>query len=259
NGTSGQYAALSYCWGKAQTFTTTAETYVARCRGFNLTELPQTIRDAVIVTREMGLRFLWVDAICIIQGDSADWVAESSKMAQVYGNAAITICATGSPNTVSGLFGPRWTAKRDAIVVCSACSSGGKTGTMFISARLGSVDDALDGAVLNTRAWCLQERILSRRIIHFAEDQLYWECQQCLSAEEGLVVASGSPLKHSLRTSGSDTWPTIARNWHIIVDAYSRRHLSHLSDKLPAVSGLGRIVHQRANTEYLAGLWREDL
>ncbi|KAH7085965.1 heterokaryon incompatibility protein-domain-containing protein [Paraphoma chrysanthemicola] len=259
SGALGQYAALSYCWGKAQTFTTTAETFAQRCRGFTLEMLPQTIRDAVVVTRQLCLRYLWVDAICIIQGDLADWVEESSKMAQVYGNAAITISATCSPDTITGLFRKRWSTDRGAVTLKSMCSSSDKTGTMFISAKLGSVSDALDGAVLNTRAWCLQERVLSRRIIHFAQDQMYWECQEQLYAEDGLVVPSSSGLKQSLRSASSDPWQTVVRNWHIIVDAYSRRNLSHLSDKLPAISGLARIIHDQKKAEYLAGFWREDL
>ncbi|ORY13965.1 heterokaryon incompatibility protein-domain-containing protein, partial [Clohesyomyces aquaticus] len=259
NGQKGHYAALSYCWGASQTFTTTAETFASRCSGFSLADLPQTIRDAVITTREMGLRYLWVDAICIIQGDASDWASESTKMAQVYGNAEITICATSSPDTISGLFRPRWSANKNAIAVQSRCSAGGQTGTMVLSTRLGSVDDVMDDAVLNTRAWCLQERILSHRIIHFAQDQLYWECQQHLQAEEGLNIPSPNSLKKSLRTRDPEPWSTMLRHWHATLVDYTRRNLSHLSDKLPAVSGLARMVYEQSQVDYVAGLWREDL
>jgi hypothetical protein len=88
------YAALSYCWGTSTPFTTRINSYKDRLQGFTLDELPKTVRDAVVITRMLGLQFLWVDALCIIQGDSIDWQRESSKMDNIYGNASITIAAT---------------------------------------------------------------------------------------------------------------------------------------------------------------------
>jgi hypothetical protein len=83
-----RYLALSYCWGVITEtgkshFLTTAVNLMERRRGFSMDQLPQTIRDAIDITRRLGIRYLWVDALCILQGDDleahADWQRESSK------------------------------------------------------------------------------------------------------------------------------------------------------------------------------------
>lgn len=168
-GRDGTYAALTYCWGIPRAFMTRRETYRERLAGFEVEDLPPTIRDALIVTRELEIPFLWIDAICIIQDDAADWLTESAKMAQVYGNAAVTISATAAQDTSVGCFVPKYAAQTP-IPLRSRCSSSHQQRTMYVSADTTSRKCAIDKSVLNARAWCLQERVLSRRIIHFAKD-----------------------------------------------------------------------------------------
>jgi len=106
-GQRGQYAALSYVWGNGTTFSSTKATLATRMEGFKLRELPKTVRDAVKIARHMGLQYLWVDALCIIQGDLYDWNYESAHMAEVYGRAAFTISADLARTTDSGILQPR--------------------------------------------------------------------------------------------------------------------------------------------------------
>jgi hypothetical protein len=105
------YLALSYCWGRSNAFATTSATLKSRKEGFRLSDLPLTLQDAVSVTREMGYRYLWVDALCILQGSDPaaqeDWKRESASMDNVYHNAVFTISATGSSDCDGGLFHPR--------------------------------------------------------------------------------------------------------------------------------------------------------
>ena len=104
----GRYAALSYVWGLHQPFTTTPATLSERLTGFPPEELPRTIRDAVQVTRDLGYRYLWVDALCILQGRTpeavADWQRESATMEAVYSNAVFTIVAAGAQHCDAGIF-----------------------------------------------------------------------------------------------------------------------------------------------------------
>jgi hypothetical protein len=262
-GTKGKYVALSYCWGKSQAFTTTRETYEARTEGFSIASLPKTIRDALLATWQIGLSFIWIDAICIIQGDSGDWERESSKMAEVYGNAEITISAATSPDANSGCLERSWSANKSPVAIKSRCSGTAGTGTMFLSPKVGSINDALYRSILNSRGWCLQERILSRRVIHFTKEQLYWECQRSTITEDGMSIEDTNELKRCLSSSRSEEsnalWSRSMRSWHRIVSEYCLRDLSHLSDKLPAISGLAKIIHQRTGARYLAGLWLQDL
>ena len=67
------YVALSHIWGKSITFLTTRDTFAAKKRGFNLHETPPTFRDAILVTRALGIRYLWINSLCIIQGGQLDW------------------------------------------------------------------------------------------------------------------------------------------------------------------------------------------
>ena len=101
----GLYAALSYCWGGHQPFQTTRETSTSNFQGFTLVGLPKTLQDAILLTRKLGLQFLWVDSLCIVQDDSDDKAKELSKMAEYYTKAHITICAADEKCT-TGFLAP---------------------------------------------------------------------------------------------------------------------------------------------------------
>jgi len=103
-GTRGNYTALSYCWGTQQTIVLSQELLDAGPVVYDLGKLPKTIQEAVIVTRRLGLSYLWVDSLCIVQiGDNGrDFQEQSSVMHKVYGNALLTIAATASYNVRAG-------------------------------------------------------------------------------------------------------------------------------------------------------------
>jgi hypothetical protein len=103
-GQHGQYIALSHCWGSSQNFITTRSTISAMKRGFKLDEAPATFRDAILVTRALRQRYLWIDSLCIIQGDASDWAQESSKMANVYSNSYFTIAALNAYDDTKGFL-----------------------------------------------------------------------------------------------------------------------------------------------------------
>src|SRR5579859_4869443 len=65
-GAKGKWIALSYCWGQSNNYVTTTRTLEDHLRQIPFGSLPRTIRDAIRVTRSLGIRYLWVDALCII-------------------------------------------------------------------------------------------------------------------------------------------------------------------------------------------------
>lgn len=93
NGEYGPYIALSYCWGSTNPAVTTRHNLKERVKEIPFSDLPRTVHDAITVTRRLGIRFLWVDVLCIAQDsiNGEDWVHESSRMADIYGNAYLTI------------------------------------------------------------------------------------------------------------------------------------------------------------------------
>jgi hypothetical protein len=91
-----KYAALSHCWGNLtsdpkEDFWTTKENKDERGKEFPIAKLPRTFRDAIKVTRGVGVKYLWIDLLCIIQGKEGDWKEESKRMEDVYTSVRSTI------------------------------------------------------------------------------------------------------------------------------------------------------------------------
>lgn len=101
------YMTLSHCWGPAQLITTTENTIKQRVAGILLEELPQTFKDAVSLTRNLGIQYLWIDSLCIKQLDKQDWETEARKMGSVYANSYLNIAATSSAEGRGGIFKER--------------------------------------------------------------------------------------------------------------------------------------------------------
>lgn len=106
HGKVGAYVALSYCWGASQDFVTTCENVDVMRQGICLSTVPQTIRDAIHLTRKIRVQYLWVDALCIIQRESdlRDWKGEACKMGSYYENAIFTIAAVKATSAREGFL-----------------------------------------------------------------------------------------------------------------------------------------------------------
>jgi len=107
NGERAPYLALSYCWGHSGNFRTTKESLLGNMREIPLNVLPATLRDAIIATRQLDFRYIWIDAICIVQDDEEDWNREAAKMQAIYASATITLSGLDSDDTTKGLFRTR--------------------------------------------------------------------------------------------------------------------------------------------------------
>lgn len=165
------YAALSYVWGEDQLHKTTLQNIESYISCIDLQCIPRTIVDAVTVAHELGVRYLWVDAFCIIQDSSEDKAREISRMRTIVSNAYITIVAA-SANHVSEGFLHRRKPKPlvDLPFVCPDRS----LGTMTIS--LPNLEPLTAAWPPDTRAWCLEERLLSQRLLLFSGHTPEYEC-----------------------------------------------------------------------------------
>jgi hypothetical protein len=166
----GKYLALSHRWGaptqhrKFCTLTSNIEDYK---KGIAIDEMPKTFQDAIAITRSLGVPYLWIDSLCIIQ-DNEDWDHESRLMERVFSSAYATIAATCSSGTEDGFMKPR--PDRQCVRI------GRENSAYYVCEAIDNFHDDVDQAALNKRGWVLQERALSRRTIHFTERQCYWEC-----------------------------------------------------------------------------------
>jgi hypothetical protein len=251
-GDRGLYVALSYCWGNANQLKTTSSTLQSHLtEGFDILELPKTIQDAVQVTRELGIPYLWVDALCILQGadDAArsDWIHQSTLMQSVYANSTLTIMAAASYSSEDGIFIPR---SSDIAIRARDRTQGRATVT-----RKEHRDFGKEPA--NERAWILQERLLSNRVLIYCHDFMIWQCNRATRMDE---TRSKNPppgdkglFLYRLPLSPSQI------DWPMICESYSSRKLSHVLDKLPALSGIVREYHSRNPDQYLAGIWLSQL
>ncbi|KAH6669001.1 heterokaryon incompatibility protein-domain-containing protein [Halenospora varia] len=248
SGWKGQYAALSHCWGSASgILCTTRDTFAQYQNSIIQEQLPRSFQDAVEITRKLELDYLWIDSLCIIQGDEEDWEAESSKMADVFGNSHITIAATAARNSKEGFLFNRDPA-RDVSELLSK-----KEHTYH--ARVPSMELAsLQSSPLYKRGWVLQEMVLSKRVVHFARDQLFWNCRSSMKSEDGFLNQS-----YGFTFFDLDSKESSRRSWWSWIEDYSNRKLTKPSDKCAALAGLTTAFHEATKMTAKAGLWEEDI
>jgi hypothetical protein len=179
------YATLSHCWGNLPLLQTRGEILEEFMSGICLSRLPKTFLDAVSITERLGLRYLWIDSLCIVQDSSEDWTHEADLMSRVYRYCFINIAATGSANSTGGCFwgrDPRTLLPTQLFVQWSGCRAGVNKRYLVIS-ESDVWAQKLTHEPLNQRGWVLQERILSPRVLHFGRSQLFWECRHLVACE----------------------------------------------------------------------------
>ena len=273
------YAALSHCWGSnTGAMTRLMQSSLAEMtKGFSMDILAENFKDAVTITRKLHLQYLWIDALCIVQDMPDDWAVESAKMEQYYRGAEVTICAVAAGDSQDGILRPRPQAHGQPSIKTDA-------GTLHLRPLLQdsvTITDAITMSDLrkpvhqqpwNQRAWTLQERLFSRRVLYFTEEQMIWQCRSRFFAEDGQFTWLGKPggtqmVKRDLvdlldlrpRFVGKERKPaslTIrSTKWYDLVQKYTRRQLTFAKDKLPALSGLARQIHTLTKARYVAGLW----
>ncbi|KAG4443091.1 hypothetical protein IFR05_001417 [Cadophora sp. M221] len=269
------YAALSYCWGTAGQLMTTRGTYQSHMAGIDPQILPATVRDAVEVTRKLGIKYIWIDSICIIQDDASDKAIEIMQMELVYSQATVTIMASRAKSVHEGFLQerlPTTSGFRDNQFQLPYRCLNGDLDTVTL---VPSLDDDFTEP-LNTRGWAMQERFLSARIIEYGTFQTRWTCQDkravmpsdgfragLLNTEqqteglsrETLGALRGEPFIPSVASGVFDLYDV----WFNVVAVYCERALTSESDRLPAISGLASRFAGLLNDEYCAGLWRSRL
>lgn len=246
-GLSGQYMALSYCWGMDQAVKLTTKLVDLPSVVFALNTLPPTLKDAVLICRQLGIRYLWIDALCIVQDslNNDDWIREAGRMDSTYGNSFLTIAASAAHDTNSGILNVPQLSSLD---ICALpCVDQSKSPmTLWAQYCPYDVDDLQP---LAQRAWAFQEYMLSPRVLSYHKDQLAWECNSSKLYSSGPISTLSQRLARSSRT------------WQDIVQKYTGRKLTFLSDRLDALAGYAKMMQSKSRDEdrYLAGLWFRGL
>ncbi|PSN72120.1 HET-domain-containing protein [Corynespora cassiicola Philippines] len=258
-----KFAALSYVWGLNQTFTLLKTTRTELMASFGLHQLPKTIQDAIIVTRCIGLRYIWVDAICIFQDSPADKTIELPKMRHIYKNAAVSIIAAISSTATEG-FLHHITSDSYLIEPVEA--------TILEDQSLGSELTLVVSYPsyyqrwrdpIHTRAWTFQELLLSDRAIVFSYrgvDVLNRNSNPEPSSIEAGREAQLPSLPFSGRFFSLKQSPeNIRKAWLTARGEYTRRNLTYAGDKLVAIAAVAEEIGKSYGGRYLAGMWEKDL
>ncbi|KAI1749284.1 heterokaryon incompatibility protein-domain-containing protein [Xylaria castorea] len=168
------YLTLSHCWGDAKFLRLLRENHDEFLDRIPEDKVPATFRDAAIVTRRLGFRYLWIDALCIIQDSEADWVAESAKMGDVYRCAVFTIAALWGSDSRSGLFTRCHPLSWEDCVVHIDSRKVRIRGHDRVRVPVGP---------LLRRGWVFQERALCPRTLFYSKGTVFWECVHCDAGE----------------------------------------------------------------------------
>ncbi|KAL8382933.1 hypothetical protein RB595_006619 [Gaeumannomyces hyphopodioides] len=235
-----RYIALSYMWGKDQKVKlSTANADAMATPGYLDTPDGRpslTIVHAIQVSKHLGCRYLWVDALNIKQDDEASIVFNTGMMDHVYADAWVTIAAVAGTDADAGLPGVAPEVRRGRRQVRAQVADGVVLGNM-----LEWDGEALNGTRWNTRGWTYQERLLSPRMLIFAEDQIYYKCQggcnwreEMHMDEDGSAVLAPFDSRHQLDVEEADVFEVYAA----AVAEYTKRAFSSLSDRLRGFQGV---------------------
>lgn len=250
-----EYIALSYAWGGAEKFTTSIENVRDLRSEGGLSKvmyrLPRAIQDAIKLTKNLEKRYLWVDALCIVQDSDDSWNLNAQIMDRVYGNAFLTICAADDPDASAGLVGLNPSKRRFSQYIEEY-----KAGVNLMVSHLS--ETYIRRSNWNTRAWTFQERLLSRRCLLFTRGRVYFQCRATAMSEDIIAEHGGAgwsvELVHAPLQMLADLHTRALRIYTRCVEMYTQRFLSRSGDILAAFSGITNMLGPHLDAEFIFGL-----
>lgn len=279
----GPYMTLSHRWGTTKYTKLTSKTLEDFKNRIDATSLPRCFQDAIEGTRYLGIKYLWIDSLCIQQDeDKQDWNLESRLMGKVYSHSFLNVSATLAEDDSRGLhaqqdlhpFGPtrfdlHVRAKRRFFKVGAPSERFYRAG---VSLRKNWIvdndmwDEDVEDAPLQSRGWVFQERFLASRVLHFTPRQMAWECLELSALETfpiklpaGMMSADkGDIFNQAMSRITTDQTNDISflQVWQGIVQQYTQTEFTFSRDKLVAFSGAAKEIESARNDTYLAGMWK---
>jgi hypothetical protein len=261
---------LSHRWGATKFIKLTTDNLHSFKLGIPLKHLPKTFQDAVAVAKWFGVRYLWIDSLCIIQDSIADWSVEAGLMSEVYQYAFCNIAATGALDSSEGLFFNRdfnlvQRSNLEIDLGTDPWRGSGKSRRMEIL-NPDLWKESIQQAELNKRGWVVQERLLAKRVLHFGKMQLFWECREqraCETYPNGLhyVITTDVDFRSAMLASVTGPVKGLGKEgiWWSIVRIYSQGQLTRLLDKEMACSGLVKSLETTFKDSCIVGLWKKGM
>ncbi|KAI1149557.1 heterokaryon incompatibility protein-domain-containing protein [Nemania diffusa] len=259
-GRKGQYMTLSHKWGDDEEFRLTRFNMDFMKDTIPWDAVPKTYQEAIQVTRRLGIKYIWIDSLCIVQDDTEDWRKEAGAMKLVYGNSYLNIAAVRAIDSYGSLFvSSNLDAQYPAQQVPQAPGIQIRPQPHKTHWHFGSNYYSVGETPLLQRGWVLQERILSPRVVYFDTDELKWECQAGCDCQCGSMTVISNFKFDFHRSFGRDDQP-LPYQWMRISERYSTLKFTYNSDRLVALAGIAELgVQSGRGGRYLAGLWEHNL
>lgn len=236
----------------------------------------KTFADAILVTRCLGFRYIWIDAICINQTGSDEKINEIARMHHIYSQAKVNLSATSAGNGSEGMIFDRDLSKAAPLILRASLPEASETFSHNMIVYPNRWFREIARGVVNTRGWVYQERFLASRVIHFCRDQITWECRDLQASEfhpghHPFILPNGRYTKMShYAILGRDGTPQLKtadlkkldEAWHRLCEQYSSTELTYPTDKLLAISAVARsicTVSSLSPGDYIGGLWKAHL
>lgn len=247
----GVYNALSYRWG-GLTFLKTKKANLAKfSKQIDWETLPPMFQDAITVSRNLRVLYLWIDSLCIVQDDKEEWAEQAPKMGAIYTNAYVTITCASASDPSARILGPRpseWQSKTFGITDDSGVPILLRVRQKATSMATADRDTNPDH--LANRAWIWQERLLSTRSLVFTNAAMKFECRTASLWEDQLHPG------HSF-SSFIDKDPRV--HWTKLIEDFTSRNITFSTDRIFAIQAVMNTVQEKYKLTPLCGLWRETL
>ncbi|KIN07040.1 hypothetical protein OIDMADRAFT_150311 [Oidiodendron maius Zn] len=248
------YIALSYCWGplSPNTYLTNSRTLNARKAGIEFSDLPRLFQDVIQTARALEIEYVWIDRLCIIQGDNKDFKLQAHKMDGIYGNATLTIAAASAINENDPILSPR---DKEFKSYDMSVDSGGigsvKLRCRRLSPALRTEDSGGDYGRMSTRAWIWQERLLAARTVFFTPTALKFECHVHSIWEGFNKDRAGHSWSSQIDNMTHDSWTRL-------VEEFTSRNITRPSDRLVAMNAVMMRVSESTGWSPFWGLWTDS-
>jgi hypothetical protein len=284
-----RYATLSYCWGPSsearQQLKLTCENREQFLKDIPVERMSPVLHDTIRVCRALKIQYIWIDALCILQGDKTDWEEQSSQMDKIFQHSYVTICAASSSSCMEGfLQRPRDSCRPSIQIpyvdetsneVCGAYSlrltskrenwPASKIHPLVYS-MLSAQERDLELSAWAYRGWVFQERFVSSMQIIFGATMLHIERAGIVISENGQTIRRDPLSSRRLSSSGLPTFESISiggrhlpDHWYRIVEAYAGMSWTEKLDLFPGLSGIAACFERAMQDTYVAGLWQHDL
>ncbi|KAH8592823.1 heterokaryon incompatibility protein-domain-containing protein, partial [Bisporella sp. PMI_857] len=258
------YLTLSHCWGATMPLKLESSSLETHRKAIPLKYLSKTFQDAIYLVRGLGYQYIWIDSLCIIQDSEEDWQRESEFMGSIYRNSICTLAATASTSGEGGLFRLRNILRNHRCQVW-----GDSAHAIYIDIEndtaLENYREDVGNGPLNSRAWVLQERYLSPRVIHFTANAVYWDCHEKHLCDYGHELEDKSSISFGFDDGyarpfqiDEQIWSEeFSDRWKFSVEKYSQMNLTKESDRLVAFRGVVKYYEEFTGGECVSGLWKQ--